>query len=1120
MKISKLFLGALGLVALTSLPARAVTVETQGFLKYECWFPPLRDATFTGTSISILQGDPNYPNTPDMVSYAAGFDTRPVFPDDTHDEYGARLTGWITPAQTGDYIFYIKSDDASQLWISTDSTETSVLLAAEEPSCCNPFMDAPAQQTTLPTHMQAGQKYAVQIFLKEGGGGDFVQVAMQNASGTTPAASLTPLVSTMISSMADPAGASLTISQQPQSQTTPENVPVTFSVVAEAVTPYGQYSAGANPTNGLAAALGTKRQLPAFYQWFTNGMEVAGANGASYTIPWPKKAQDGTKVKCYVAVPGIPVYSSEVTLTVGADSTPPTIVQALANVTFTTVSVKFSEPVTDSALAAANYTLDQGATVVSVSRVDLQTVALTTSRLTDGQIYTLTVNAVQDTATPANPIVANTKVQFRTFVFMAGTILHQKYTGFNDTTGYNDNNLFNDPRYNLSPDRSDLLSMWEYPAAGNGRDSTADPARMYMDTIEGFFIPPTSGDYVFLTCGADRWPLYLSTDESPANKVLIAQGTGWTNPRGWNLGQPQNDPNNAPTDMTPARSDTYGATQWPNGNTINLTGGKRYYMQSVHYDPSWSGADDFAVTYKLASDPDPVPGDAPKLTGSVIGFYFDPSGARVSFTEQPQNTTVLEGNAAILSAVATGSSPYGNTVVYQWETAPKGSSTWTKIANATAATYKTPLLTLADDGTQYRVVVSVPPISDTSSTATVSVVRDNIPPVPSVGAMQDATSGTVDVGVTFDEPVDNTSASLLANYSISAGTIASIQVYTNRFTADSQNPLAMKVIHSVLLKVTGLSGNGTLTIKNVADVHGNAISSVSVPFTVDTKMKWGVVGANEFGGVNAVVATAPNGFDVYSDGMTEWANYDETTFVYEPVTGDFDKKLRVQYQDGSSTWARAGLIVREATNFGVDRATQSGGEAGRYQKCHVNPVGPVLSGPGNPGNQAWEGNRRLDKGGNSDGPAFTGANAIPQYPNAWCRIQRVGQKFTIYRSDDGVNWVALGATTWGVDDVAKSPMPATLYVGPEFTPENGNIATVDQGTFLAQFRDYGDYVAVFNPQLKIGTDSTGKVNVTWTTGTLVSAPTALGPYTPVAGAVSPFVVTPAQVGTTFYRVKQ
>ena len=164
-------------------------------------------------------------------------------------------------------------------------------------------------------------------------------------------------------------------------------------------------------------------------------------------------------------------------------------------------------------------------------------------------------------------------------------------------------------------------------------------------------------------------------------------------------------------------------------------------------------------------------------------------------------------------------------------------------------------------------------------------------------------------------------------------------------------------------------------------------------------MVWGVVGGDQLHLGNGVVAVGPNGFDVYSDGISEWNNYDESTFVYEQVTGDFDKKLRVEYQDASSQWARAGLAMRDVTNFGVDAVTQTGdptgaqnnttgtppysGKAGRYQKIHVNPVGPTLTGPGTNGNGLWEGNRRLDVGGPSS-TALTGLNATPQYPNAWC----------------------------------------------------------------------------------------------------------------------------------------
>jgi hypothetical protein len=521
-------------------------------------------------------------------------------------------------------------------------------------------------------------------------------------------------------------------------------------------------------------------------------------------------------------------------------------------------------------------------------------------------------------------------------------------------------------------------------------------------------------------------------------------------------------------------------------------------MLSVHHDPSWCGADDFAVTYKRANDPDPQDGDAPTLTGSVIGFYFDPAGASVSFTLQPQNVSAVAGATANFTAGATGTSPYGGGVTYQWQSAPKGSSTWSDIPGATSASYRTPAVTAGDDGKQFRVVASVPPVSATSSVAMLTVSSDTTPPSATAGAMLSSTAGTVDVGVAFDEPI-NPATLQLDNFSVSPGTITGMTVYTNRFTANSQEPESKISRQSVLLKVTGLSSSGTLTIRNIADANGNTLASTTFPLTVDTVMNWGVVGANEGGSYNMVVPISQGGFDVFSDGVSEWATYDESTFVYQQVTGDFDKKVRVEYQDGSSQWARAGLIAREVTNFGVDRNTQTGsaaaeppfdGQAGRYQKCHVNPVGATLTGPGTAGNQNWECNRRLDTGGPTSSPGITGS--IPLYPNAWCRIKREGQKFTMFRSDDGVNWVELASTTWGV---TNTPMAATLYVGPEYSPEIGNVTQEeDKGTFLARFRDYGDFVAAIDSQLKIGRDGTGKIAISWTSGTLVSSPTVDGTH--------------------------
>ena len=144
------------------------------------------------------------------------------------------------------------------------------------------------------------------------------------------------------------------------------------------------------------------------------------------------------------------------------------------------------------------------------------------------------------------------------------------------------------------------------------------------------------------------------------------------------------------------------------------------------------------------------------------------------------------------------------------------------------------------------------------------------------------------------------------------------------------------------------------------------------------------------------------------------------------------------------------------------------------------------------------------------------------YPNPWCRVKRTGQTFYIYSSEDGMNWELLGQTTWGPggNAMTTNPMPATMYVGPDYSPENGNVSDViDQGTFLAQFRDYGDVVSVTAPTLSASSLVSGVLTITYT-GTLQSSTNLAGPYIAVPGATSPFAVTPQANGapaTTFYR---
>ena len=95
---------------------------------------------------------------------------------------------------------------------------------------------------------------------------------------------------------------------------------------------------------------------------------------------------------------------------------------------------------------------------------------------------------------------------------------------------------------------------------------------------------------------------------------------------------------------------------------------------------------------------------APSNSGSVIA-------TAPSITTQPTNQTVTAGQSATFSVTAAGTAPLS----YQWQ---KGT---TAIAGATSASYTTAATTTADNGTQYRVVVSNSEGNATSNAATLTV---------------------------------------------------------------------------------------------------------------------------------------------------------------------------------------------------------------------------------------------------------------------------------------------------------------------------------------------------------------------------------------------------------------
>ena len=159
----------------------------------------------TGSTVDILTSDPDYPGNPDLVTAVYSFNSRDAFPDDSHEQYGASMEGFLTPEKSGSYRFFVYSDDASQFSLSTDETPANLAMIAEETGCCNNFAEPSDSnlRTSIPVSLVANQRYYVRMLYKEGGGGDFGQVAWREEGDTTPAGSLTPIPGRFLSAEID-----------------------------------------------------------------------------------------------------------------------------------------------------------------------------------------------------------------------------------------------------------------------------------------------------------------------------------------------------------------------------------------------------------------------------------------------------------------------------------------------------------------------------------------------------------------------------------------------------------------------------------------------------------------------------------------------------------------------------------------------------------------------------------------------------------------------------------------------------------------------------------------------------------------------------------------------------
>ncbi|MHC4743079.1 MAG: LamG-like jellyroll fold domain-containing protein, partial [Planctomycetota bacterium] len=123
--------------------------------------------------VEDLTSDPNYPENPEGSELLDMFEG----PIDWDNNYGSRIHGWLYIRNSGQYTFWISSDDESELWLSTDENPANAKLIAFEDNWSTSRDWQTGNEQSAPVNLESGRRYYISALHKEEEGGDNIAVA-------------------------------------------------------------------------------------------------------------------------------------------------------------------------------------------------------------------------------------------------------------------------------------------------------------------------------------------------------------------------------------------------------------------------------------------------------------------------------------------------------------------------------------------------------------------------------------------------------------------------------------------------------------------------------------------------------------------------------------------------------------------------------------------------------------------------------------------------------------------------------------------------------------------------------------------------------------------------------
>jgi autotransporter-associated beta strand protein len=248
------------------------------------------------------------------------------------------------------------------------------------------------------------------------------------------------------------------------------------------------------------------------------------------------------------------------------------------------LNVNFSEPI----LPGGTYTV-AGLTVesaaVSTDNLSATVTLAAGTPLVSGNVYTLAVSNVATAS--GNTLPASQQFTFTYQPYGTNQILYEYWTGINATSI---DNLRNNPNYPDNPTGTAYQITFDAPASSSTN---------YGSLIRGYACPPKSGNYSFWIAADTIGELWLSTDETPGNKVKIASVPNATGAKEW------------------------GKYPQQASNPVWLGAGRKYYVEALAVTGT-SGTGNLSVAWQKPGETFNVASGKPILSTMLIPYDIVP----------------------------------------------------------------------------------------------------------------------------------------------------------------------------------------------------------------------------------------------------------------------------------------------------------------------------------------------------------------------------------------------------------------------------------------------------------------------------------------------------------------